>query len=447
MPNTRFDDHLFANKALASNPLADNTFGNTPFRDNLKKLLREKGKAGAGDDAKDDAGHGAASSRAGSAGALRTRLARRAKVEEPDYSDECALFLSAMDGMRTGGMRTGGMRAGGIRMGDDSKAMRRSEEMRFTLEDVENFPGNGRGKGKDGGRDVDKAMDGAWQDARKPRQGSLPPGCSGKGRSMAAGSSPSPWGPEKTGMSSASKSAAGLSQEPAPQRSALQITGMKDAAKTVSESVAQDVSENAPEDVSMDRLLRGEEGRDEFLLAMEGVKPLRKAGRDVAPAAPASSMKHVAANVLQDIIDGKVEFELTFTDEYIEGYVIGVNPLIIGKLRQGGYSPEASLDLHGLNSLQAFEALRAFIKAAWYRGTRCLVVVPGRGKNSPNGHAILREKLKLWFTQDPFKRVILAFCTARAHDGGPGAVYVLLRKFKKKGRVAWERVPADEDLL
>ena len=28
----------------------------------------------------------------------------------------------------------------------------------------------------------------------------------------------------------------------------------------------------------------------------------------------------------------------------------------------------------------------------------------------------------------------------------PGSVYVLLRKYRKKGRIYWERMPADSDL-
>ena len=62
------------------------------------------------------------------------------------------------------------------------------------------------------------------------------------------------------------------------------------------------------------------------------------------------------------------------------------------------------------------------------------------------GMGVLREKLQSWLTQDPFKRVVLAFCTAQPHDGGPGSVYVLLRKYRKKGRIYWERMPADADL-
>ena len=126
---------------------------------------------------------------------------------------------------------------------------------------------------------------------------------------------------------------------------------------------------------------------------------------------------------------------------------IGQIGKVFGMIFQGAFSPEASIDLHGLNVQQAFETLRGFFKASWYRGMRCVIVVPGRGRNSPDGIGILREKLKLWFTQEPFKRVVLAFCTARPHDGGPGSLYVLLRKYKKKGRVYWDRMPPDEDLF
>ena len=145
-------------------------------------------------------------------------------------------------------------------------------------------------------------------------------------------------------------------------------------------------------------------------------------------------------------MDGKLEFALTFSDEYLEGHVVGLDQMILNKLRGGGLSPEAHLDLHGLNALQAFEALRGFFKGSWYKGLRTVLVVPGRGRNSPDGMGVLREKLQSWLTQDPFKRVVLAFCTAQPHDGGPGSVYVLLRKYRKKGRIYWERTPADSDL-
>ncbi len=183
-----------------------------------------------------------------------------------------------------------------------------------------------------------------------------------------------------------------------------------------------------------------------FLAAMGTVSPLTGSGRDVAPTpAPGTPPPHGEMS-LQDFMDGKLEFALTFSDEYLEGHVVGLDQMILNKLRAGGLSPEAHLDLHGLNALQAFEALRGFFKGSWYKGLRTVLVVPGRGRNSPDGMGVLREKLQSWLTQDPFKRVVLAFCTAQPYDGGPGSVYVLLRKYRKKGRIYWERMPADSDL-
>lgn len=184
-----------------------------------------------------------------------------------------------------------------------------------------------------------------------------------------------------------------------------------------------------------------------FLDAMKEVAPLQGRGRDVPPAVePSAAMPEAGELSVQDFMDGKLEFALSFTDEYLEGHVVGLDPMIMNKLREGSLSPEGHLDLHGLNVQQAFETLRGFLRGSWYRGLRVILLVPGRGRNSPDGIGILRSKVQSWLTQEPFKRVVLAFCTAQPHDGGPGSVYVLLRKYKKKGRIYWERLPADADL-
>ena len=57
-------------------------------------------------------------------------------------------------------------------------------------------------------------------------------------------------------------------------------------------------------------------------------------------------------------MEGKLESALSFTNEYIEGHVVGLDQMIMNKLRAGSLSPEGHLDLHGLNAVQAFEALR-----------------------------------------------------------------------------------------
>ncbi|MCA1987238.1 MAG: Smr/MutS family protein, partial [Desulfovibrio sp.] len=60
---------------------------------------------------------------------------------------------------------------------------------------------------------------------------------------------------------------------------------------------------------------------------------------------------------------------------------------------------------------------------------------------------IIKDRVQGWLTRDPFKRVVLAFCTALPKHGGAGAIYVLLRKFNKtKGKIVWERTIWDEDV-
>ena len=167
-----------------------------------------------------------------------------------------------------------------------------------------------------------------------------------------------------------------------------------------------------------------------FFAAMQDVTPLSGKGREVAAEAPVSIPPvQTPPNPLQEFIDGKLEFALAFTDEYVEGHVVGLDLMLVGKL-------------------QAFDALVGFVRAAYFKGQRTVLVVPGRGLNSPHGISILREKVQEWFTQEPLKRVILAFCTAKPSDGGAGALYVLLRKFRKgEGKIHWERKPVDPDLI
>ena len=185
---------------------------------------------------------------------------------------------------------------------------------------------------------------------------------------------------------------------------------------------------------------------DPFAEAMRDVRPLKSKGgrdvpRDVAPP-PAPTPQQPS---FQELMENTLEFALKFSEEYLEGHVLGLESLIMRKLRAGQYSPEAHLDLHGLNTRQAFDVLIAFIRHSWHRGMRTLLLIPGRGKNSPDGVAVLREGVQSWLTQEPLKRVVLAFCTAKPVHGGPGSLYVLLRKYKKKGKIFWERCPVDLD--
>jgi DNA-nicking Smr family endonuclease len=185
-----------------------------------------------------------------------------------------------------------------------------------------------------------------------------------------------------------------------------------------------------------------------FMAAMQGVRQLDgQGGRQVAPQAKPSQAatledpEEKARKDLQRFVNGEVDFELEYTEEYMYGYVRGLDIKTFQQLKSGSLSISAHLDLHGMTSGQAQEALLFFIRESYLQNHRCVLVVTGRGINSPGGQSVLRRETESWLTRDPLKRVVLAFCTAQPKDGGAGAVYVLLRKQKKnQGKIQWDKM-------
>ncbi|SPF43767.1 Smr protein/MutS2 [Syntrophobacter sp. SbD1] len=135
---------------------------------------------------------------------------------------------------------------------------------------------------------------------------------------------------------------------------------------------------------------------------------------------------------LVDLVAGEGPFELSSSDEYIDGAVLGVSPEVLKKLREGYFSHQDYLDLHGLNREQARQEVRAFITECFAARRRCVLIISGRGLNSKDKEPVLKKSLVTWFTRAPLKRVVLAFASARSYDGGWGAFYVLLRKNEGK---------------
>ena len=230
------------------------------------------------------------------------------------------------------------------------------------------------------------------------------------------------------------------------KKTARPAASIKPEEKSAAQEEEQGACQDASQDVSMAELLNGEDERTEraFARAMQGVVPLTvQGGREVLPAKEDGASAALAGARLDEQLYGKIEFAVDKKDEYVEGYVVGLDPRILDRLKAGAICPESSTDLHGLRVENSFEELRAFMRRCWEKGMRCLVIVHGRGKNSPGGVGVLCDRLRLWLTQEPFKRVVLAFCTAKPRHGGPGSLYVLLRKYKKKAPVSWDKTPYD----
>jgi len=102
----------------------------------------------------------------------------------------------------------------------------------------------------------------------------------------------------------------------------------------------------------------------------------------------------------------------------------GIGIDVARKLRRGHWSIQREIDLHGLRTDDAREALGAFLRDAVRQGLRCVRVVHGKGLGSPGKTPVLKGKVHGWLVQ---KNEVLAYVQARGDEGGAGAVVVLLK--------------------
>ncbi|MBF5011736.1 Smr/MutS family protein [Burkholderia pseudomultivorans] len=118
------------------------------------------------------------------------------------------------------------------------------------------------------------------------------------------------------------------------------------------------------------------------------------------------------------------------SDESLYYHRPGVSRDVVRKLRSGAWIVQAQLDLHGMRRDEARDALAEFIREAGKKGLRCLRVIHGKGLGSIGKEPVLKGKVRAWLVQ---KEEVIAFCEARGHDGGAGAVLVLLQPLAAPG--------------
>jgi DNA-nicking Smr family endonuclease len=131
---------------------------------------------------------------------------------------------------------------------------------------------------------------------------------------------------------------------------------------------------------------------------------------------------------LADLCDGDGTFDISDTDEYIEGLGPGIDRRLLRRLRNGDFAVQGHVDLHGMTRDEAKLRVTKFVDESRRAGRRCVLIVHGRGLHSKDQIPVLKEAVRTWLERGPVARAVLAFATARPHDGGAGAVYVLLRR-------------------
>ncbi len=165
-----------------------------------------------------------------------------------------------------------------------------------------------------------------------------------------------------------------------------------------------------------------------FRQAMADVKPLSQ--QTVAPYRP--KLKPIPKQRQLDDEQVKVDMLSDWGDsaEYETGVEMdyqrsGVQHRVMDKLRRGGYSIQAELDLHGMRVPEARAAIASFFSDCRDQQWHCIRLIHGKGHGSPDKQPVLKRKLNHWLRQHD---AVLAFCSARPFDGGSGALYVLLKR-------------------
>jgi len=132
---------------------------------------------------------------------------------------------------------------------------------------------------------------------------------------------------------------------------------------------------------------------------------------------PASAAENLEATL--PLVDAAVT-----GDEVLSFQHAGVRSQVIRRLRRGLYPIDDELDLHGLSQTAARNQLAEFIARSRDAGCRCVRIIHGKGYRSGARGPVLKTAVNLWLRRH---MDVMAFVSARAIDGGAGAMYVLLR--------------------
>ncbi len=205
------------------------------------------------------------------------------------------------------------------------------------------------------------------------------------------------------------------------------LTELKAMQKEIAQRLAAEVAAQEAERL---RQLRQDREKRLFELAVGPVKPLPPRHRRVmhAPSPVSTEPRQRQLDeeaVMREALSDEFDVEtLLHTDEQLSYRRPGLGSDITRKLREGHWSIQKHLDLHGLRVDEAREALGRFVRESHQLGLRCVRVVHGKGLGSPGRTPVLKGRVLRWLVQ---KKEVLAFVQGRPAEGGAGALVILLK--------------------
>ena len=168
---------------------------------------------------------------------------------------------------------------------------------------------------------------------------------------------------------------------------------------------------------------------ENFAAAMHGVvplsqKPTRVTTHGVPPSATATARTVPLATKLKRVAaEGGDALRVTWDpDGGVRGCRRG-REFALEALERFAV-PEERCDLHGLDAAEARIRAREFVRSRRARGRRCVALICGRGKRSPDGASVLLDAVVQELTACGAD--VEAFRTAPEDQGGHGAVLAAL---------------------
>ncbi|ORU91149.1 MAG: hypothetical protein A6F72_01180 [Cycloclasticus sp. symbiont of Poecilosclerida sp. N] len=179
------------------------------------------------------------------------------------------------------------------------------------------------------------------------------------------------------------------------------------------------------------KLFSSEEDSALFKQSMQGVKPLSTDKR--LPDAGKQKPQPVKKQFATERGTHSIAFEETLniqSDDILFFAQQGLQNKTILLLKRGAIAVDDTVDLHGLTKQEAEQLLNEVLSFHIEEQSRCILVVHGKGKGSPNNRPVLKNLVFHLLKNDP---AVLALASAQQRDGGTGAVYVLLNKRYSSG--------------
>jgi DNA-nicking Smr family endonuclease len=191
------------------------------------------------------------------------------------------------------------------------------------------------------------------------------------------------------------------------------------------------------EKTSLPKRKKDEQHEDDSDLFLKAVAGARKMDNDEIASTGKGITEHAASHSAVEPQDRRIFLEAmqkigtTFKDERT-GEPEALEPerrsasSRMRQLKRGTIRVSQELDLHGFLRDEALKRLEQFIAGAFGRGQQAVLVISGKGINSPDG-PVLQGAVSSWL-RERGKRMVAEFAPAPRDMGGSGAFVVFLRK-------------------